>query len=159
MKTCTYCGTELASNYCSYCEMALKLDDISENGQRKKHSLSYEPDPADIFKSTLELLKSKTIELIYLLRYARKYRSNVYNSRLNIHRAEQAGQSDKQLNQFHQESYKEYEKATRKVWVIENIIADRIGYIPEQINDKFLSAYVNKIEQKQGKIMLMKSHS
>lgn len=159
MKTCAYCGSELASEYCSYCEMNLKPDDILENGQRKKHTLSYEPDPADIYKSTPELLKYKTIELIFLLTYARKYRSDVYNGRVNIHRAQQEGQSNTQLKQFQQETYTEYEKASRKVWVIENIIADRIGYIPEQINDKFLTAYLNKIEKKQGKVMMIKSRS
>lgn len=159
MKTCAYCGSELASNYCSYCEMNLKPDDILENGQRKTHTLSHEPAPADIYKSTPELLKSKTIELIFLLKYARKYRSDVYNDRVNIHRVKQAGQSNEQLEQFQQESYKKYEKATRKVWVIENIIADRIGYIPQEINDRFLFAYLNKIEKKQGKVMMMKSRS
>ncbi|KMM60806.1 MULTISPECIES: hypothetical protein [Bacillus] len=139
--------------------MNLKPDDILENGQRKTHTLSHEPAPADIYKSTPELLKSKTIELIFLLKYARKYRSDVYNDRVNIHRVKQAGQSNEQLEQFQQESYKKYEKATRKVWVIENIIADRIGYIPQEINDRFLFAYLNKIEKKQGKVMMMKSRS
>ncbi|AUS14684.1 hypothetical protein NYE34_21235 [Bacillus sp. FSL R5-0418] len=160
MKTCAYCGSNLSSDYCSFCEMHLETDDILEDGQRKKHMLSYEPDPADIFKPTPELLKSKTIELIYLLKYARKYRSDIYNGRINLYRAKrQTGQSNEQLEQFQQETYKEYEEATRKVWVIENLIADRIGYIPLEINDRFLSAYLNKIEKKQGKVMTIKSGS
>jgi|SRR5699024_8552357 len=153
MQTCAYCGTELETNYCSFCEMKLNERYILQNGKRLDNSIENYPEQSGIFKNTLELLELETIELLCLLRHARNYRSEIYKLRILTHKAEDEGGN---MQDIEATSYSDYEDATRKVWVIENIIKDRIGYYPQKINDDFLGRYLYKVEQSQKKRMIIK---
>src|SRR5699024_6395742 len=106
-----------------------------------------------IFKNTPELLELETIELLCLLRHARDYRAEVYKLRLLSHQAEAQGGD---MDQIKTQSYSDYEEATRKVWVLENIIKDRIGYYPQKVTDNFLSMYLDRIQQSGKKRMIIK---
>lgn len=150
MKTCAYCGSELEGLYCSYCELVLSEKYIHEDGKRMSHTIEAYPDESRMFKSTRELLTLETIELLYILRYARKHRSMVYHMRINIKKAAAEGND---MSKYDQASYTEYEQATRKVWVIENIIKDRLGYYPQKITEPFLASYLERIERSEGKPM------
>ncbi|SFB32992.1 hypothetical protein SAMN04488072_11643 [Lentibacillus halodurans] len=66
MKTCAYCGTELTSNYCSFCEMQHTDRYILQDGERLDNSIAYYPAQHDIFKSTPQLLRLETMELLCL---------------------------------------------------------------------------------------------
>jgi len=153
MKTCAYCASELETNYCSFCEMELSERYILEGGKRLKNDIPHFPDQGDIFKSTKDLLKLETLELLCLLRHARNYRSEIYKLRILTHKAEEQGGD---MAEIQATSYSDYEKATRKMWVIENIIKDRIGYYPKKVTENFLSIYLERIEQSQKKNMVMK---
>ena len=74
-----------------------------------------------------------------MLKYARSYRSEVYHLRVISYKAE-GNENDQALEEIQHQSYEEYEKATRKVWIIENILKDRIGYYPVKVTDDFLQA-------------------
>jgi len=126
---------------------------ILNDGKRLINSIENYPDFRDIFKSTLQLLKLETIELLCLLRHARNYRSDVYKLRILGHKAKEDGGN---VEHMQMQSYNDYEEATRKVWVFENIIKDRVGYFPQKINDSFLSTYLERIEQSQTKHMVIK---
>lgn len=154
MITCAYCATELSSRYCPFCEMELKDYQISKNGNRMSSTLNFIPAEVEIFKDTKTLMKKETIELLFLLRYARKHRSDVYNLRINVHRASKQGND---MQEYDTSSYNDYEEATRKVWVIENIIKDRMGYYPKQVTENFLSLYLQRIEESQKKPMFLKT--
>lgn len=160
METCAYCGSQLKDKYCSFCEMELTDKYILENGNRLQNSIEFYPEKQGIFKSTPELLQLETIELLCLLREARNYRSEVYNLRILTHKgkkqAKEEGKSQDSMNKIDVSSYDDYEDATRKVWVIENIIKDRMGYYPKKVTEQFLSLYLNRIEQSQTKKMIMK---
>src|SRR5699024_11599700 len=126
---------------------------ILNDGKRLKNSIENYPDFRDIFKSTAELLQLETIELLCLLHHARNHRSDVYNLRILTNKAKEEGGDMKDIDVA---SYSEYEEATRKVWVFENIIKDRIGYYPQRITDSFLIMYVERIDQSQKKNMIIK---
>ncbi|WP_347553032.1 hypothetical protein ABFG93_22610 (plasmid) [Pseudalkalibacillus hwajinpoensis] len=91
-----------------------------------------------------------------MLKYARSYRSEVYHLRVISYKAEERGESDQTLEGIQHQSYEEYEKATQKVWIIENILKDRIGYYPVKVTDNFLQLYLHRIKQSQKKRMVLK---
>jgi|SRR5699024_2971814 len=153
MQTCAYCGTKVNDKYCSFCDMLLTDRYILEDGQRLDTSISHYPEMQGIFKSTAELIQLETLELLCLLRHAREYRSRAYELRILTHQATAAGGD---MEEIQASSYNDYEDATRKVWVIENIIADRIGYYPQKITEKFLAMYVDRIQKSQQKRMVIK---
>ncbi|MEK5109797.1 hypothetical protein MHI57_24335 [Cytobacillus sp. FSL K6-0129] len=156
MITCVYCATELSSKYCPFCEMELKEYQISKNGNRMSNTIDSIPAEVEIFKDTKTLMEKETIELLFLLRYARKHRSDVYNLRINVHRATNQGND---MQEYDTSSYNDYEEATRKVWVIENIIKERIGYFPSKVTEKFIHIYLGRINQSNEKKMKIKESS
>ena len=155
MKTCGYCGTNLQEHYCSFCELTLDEKHVLDAHKRVNHVIESTPDGAAIFLSTAELLTFETIELLFLLKYARSYRSEVYHLRVISYKAE-GNENDQALEKIQHQSYEEYEKATRKVWIIENILKDRIGYYPVKVTDDFLQTYLHRIKQSQKKRMVLK---
>lgn len=155
MKTCGLCGTPLNDLYCPYCEMELEERYIMQDGQRLKQSKEFGgyPNSSKIFCKTEELMRLETIELLCLLREARKYRADSYKLRLLRHKAErQQGYVD-EVSKLEEFTYDEYANATRKVWVIENIIKDRLGYYPEKVTMNFLNMYLERMERSERKKM------
>lgn len=153
MQTCAYCGSEVNQSYCSFCEMELTERYILHDGKRLSNEIPFYPEMQGIFKNTPELLKLETIELLCLLRHARNYRTDVYKMRILGHKAEEQGGN---VEEIQMQSYSDYEEATRKMWVLENIIKDRIGYFPQKVTENFLGMYLERIEKSQQKKMIMK---
>ncbi|WP_163531435.1 hypothetical protein [Halobacillus ihumii] len=151
MKTCAYCGSEIERNYCFYCQMELESHYILENGKRLANNIQHLPSEQDIFLSTKDLKQRETIELLCLLKYARKHRTEVYNWRFLTNKAHEV----EQVEEMKENSYKEYENATRKVWVIENILKERMGYYPKSITEEFINRYYHRIKQSEKKRMIM----
>ena len=158
MVTCGFCGSELEINYCSFCDMELEKRYILKDGQRlaqKELFLGF-PNQNEVFQSTKELMKKETIDLFCLLREARRLRAEVFKLRKIKHDAERdLGKSNNDLKQLDEATYEEYEHATRKVWVIENIIKDRLGYYPKRISKSFINGFVDRIEDSEEKIMII----
>lgn len=44
-----------------------------------------------------------------------------------------------------------YKQWTKRMWVVERIIADRLGYAPQRIDDPFLSAHLKKMDKYQAR--------
>ena len=88
MKSCGYCGTEIHERYCSFCQLTLDEKHVLDAHKRVDHVIESTPDEAAIFLSTSELLTFETIELLFLLKYARSYRSEVYHLRVISYKAE-----------------------------------------------------------------------
>lgn len=165
MKTCGFCASEINDNYCDFCQMELEDRHVTLNGKRfeqAKRFLGY-PDRHEIFKSTQELLELETIHLLCLLREARSHRSEVYKLRYLAHKGKKQAIDEgrdlkdlESMNRIDESSYIDYEEATRKVWVIENIIKNRLGYFPQKINEKFLAMYLDRMEKSELKEMFIK---
>jgi hypothetical protein len=144
--TCPYCATEVnAGNdyFCSFCQLEVRP---AKDGSRKPQHYQIYFDEYEVEKPTAELMKLHTFQLLYLLRLVRKERGNSYGSLNTFHKAVNAGAGEFKDNE--QQQGKTYEYWTRKAWIIENILLDRMGYIPERINDRFLEAYLQRCEKR-----------
>lgn len=158
MKTCGFCASEINDKYCDFCQMELKDKYVMLDGKRLNQTKSFlgYPDRTEVYKNTKELMELETIHLLCLLREARSIRAEVYKLRLLRHQAEeQHGMSD-DVKTLESHTYSEYESATRKVWVIENIIKDRLGYYPQKVTNNFLSMYLERMKKSEKKKMIMK---
>ncbi|TCP24464.1 hypothetical protein EV207_12524 [Scopulibacillus darangshiensis] len=155
MKTCAYCCSELQEKYCPFCDMVLAEKYVMENGERLSHSISWYPEEHNIYKSTKDLLKLETIELICLLKHARAYRGQAYELRRLRHKSELKVGMNEEVESIAKASYEEYEMATRKVWVLENILRERIGYFPYRISEKYIQGYLEHIERSEKKQMVI----
>lgn len=149
MNTCGFCGIELNEYYCSFCDMQLKKEYITENSKRMKQVKKNFLNKEDVLLPTAKLMEKETLTLLYLLKEARKIRSDVFNLK-NQNQDEKEQDAENQL-------YNQYETATRRVWVIENIIKNRLGYYPKRLTHDFLEAYIDKIYQSEEKVMSLKN--
>ncbi|EJW14320.1 hypothetical protein M5X00_23235 [Paenibacillus alvei] len=147
MKTCPYCGSvvEIRSGayYCGFCDMILPQELLQEEGKRKQFSInqaSVSIDLADM--STPELMTRKTYELLILLRHLRQKRSDSFNLMRILKKAN--AQAD-EFQAAASSSGKDYEWWTRKMWIVENIIRDRMNYVPARITDDYLLSIEKQI--------------
>lgn len=157
MLTCGFCGTEVKNNFCSFCEMELVEKHILKDGKRFAQFYNFLgfPNESEVNKSTKELMEKETIDLFCLLRVARRLRAEVFKLRKLRHDAEKELGFNEQVQNLEEQTYDEYEYATRKVWVIENIIKERLGYFPKRINDNFINGFVDRIEDSEKKAMII----
>lgn len=159
MRTCPYCASELmildATFYrCEFCRMTLHSEDTQEGGRRKPVPEEYAPPESWLACSTPELMTFSTVQLIFLLRYARSKRANSYNYVRVFNKARDAKPS--LLQEYHesvQATGEVYEYWTRKAWVIENILRERTGDFPAKITDRYLSELLARIQEINAKPM------
>lgn len=152
MKTCPYCGSGVAAEagkyYCGYCDMKGNLP--SEDGERRsryqvKPMLSLSHD--DLKKSTPELMNYHTADILHLLKVAREERRAFFKQ---VSVFKKAGQETEQFKEVEKQTGDDYEDLTRKTWVLENILKDRIGYIPERVTDQLLATVYGRVEQERN---------
>ncbi|MCM3571265.1 hypothetical protein [Neobacillus mesonae] len=160
MKTCAYCGSPVNSNgghdyYCSFCMMNLDYGDVQENGKRKNLLPFSQPSLSDLDKSTPELMCFSTVELLFLLKFARKERTDIYKQRYILIRAMKVGADE--YTEAEQYTFREYEKATRKCFVLENLIRERIGYYPAKLTDSYIQTLAAKMEESAKKDMVIQN--
>ncbi|MBD3861124.1 hypothetical protein IEE86_15425 [Bacillus sp. 28A-2] len=140
--TCPYCGTNLKMEkeffFCHFCDMNLKIEQIQKDGERIQVK-NREITSAYLHMTTPELMTFSTWELILLLREARKIRTSLYkrNFESKIHKETQKGD----------ELLQSYKLSTKKMYVIENILKVRLGYIPSNLSESFLNKYQKNIEK------------
>lgn len=94
--------------------MDLKGEDVQENGKRKNHLPASQPSLSDLNKSTPELMRFSTVELLFLLKFARKERADIYKQRYIFIRAMKEGADE--FTDAEVYTFNEYEKATRKCY-------------------------------------------
>lgn len=158
MLTCAFCGSEIKNKFCAFCEMELQDRHIMRDGKRLNQAekfLGY-PSSSQIHQSTSDLMGMETITLLCLLREARSFRAEVYKLRLLRHKAEEETGFNEDVEEIEEYTFTEYEQATRKVWVIENIIKDRLGYFPERVTMNFLNQYIERMKRSERNHKTMK---
>ncbi|WP_121614461.1 hypothetical protein [Mesobacillus foraminis] len=157
MKTCPYCGSlvELICSkfQCNYCELTLFPEDVQKDGNRKDLLPVSQPSYTELRKSTSELMELTTIELLYLLKFARAERREIYANRKVFVQALKEG-FDTCVEGIRY-TFTEYEYWTRKCFVLENLIRERMGYIPEKISDSYLDEIITKMKESQQKVMMI----
>ena len=157
MKTCPYCGVALEYDenhyFCTFCQMTVASADVQSNGRRKP--LLADPfvcaDYAEL--STPELMEKSTYFLMILLRQVRQERKDKYNYVRLFNKVIDAGRNE--YLEVAQESGKTYEWWTRKAWVIENILRDRMATFPVRVTDYYLSGLVDHIQTYNQKPMFL----
>lgn len=143
--TCSYCGNEVEAPlmkndmvYCNFCE-AFVIS--AENGKRKSRYQIRHIDVSCMNMALTDLMELHTYDLLLALRIARGERRSYFGLMSSIKKA--ASQSQ----EFVAPSVNagdEYEKATGKVRQIENILLERVGYIPTQVTEHLLLRYFEK---------------
>lgn len=135
MPTCRYCHSSFEGQQCDFCGSTAQ--------QQEKHKYS-EFAPAFYAERSIEFLEQQhTFTLCLLLREVRKERSQHYNTMRVI-------TNGADLQEAFEETAKEagelYRYWTKRMWVVERVIADRLGYAPQRIDDSFLEAYLRKMD-------------
>ncbi|MGD6975741.1 hypothetical protein ACQCU3_09135 [Bacillus altitudinis] len=148
--TCPYCGTNLKMEtdffFCDFCDMNLPLDQIQKDGERIQ-IINREINSAYLNMTTPELMTFSTWELILLLREARKKRTSLYKRNVESKILKEAQKGDDLLQS--------YKLSTKKMYVIENILKVRLGYIPANLNQSFLNRYKKNIENPKYKTKML----
>lgn len=161
METCKYCGSnleyigELDSThhfFCDYCDLSFEESDTCKNRLRKQSV----PDHYDInfYKSTKELLNCNTVELFHLLRDCRQEWYSIFNllsrmTNMNEHELELNPNIDEAFKPL----YSEYVDLTKQKFIIENILLEKAGFLPDKLTDEFLSNLINQGKEASSKPM------
>ncbi|MDQ6598911.1 hypothetical protein E2K98_24215 [Bacillus salipaludis] len=90
-----------------------------------------------------------------MLKYARAERVSLYHYLNVFYKARKLGQTE-EYKENEEESGKEYEKITRKMFVLENILRQRLGYVPHRITDDYLARYLEEMKKGKHKPMIIR---
>jgi hypothetical protein len=94
------------------------------------------------------------VELLFLLRFARAERSSIYGQRQLFILAIKEGVGE--FRKGEQYTFKEYEYWTRKCFVIENLIRERLGYIPKKLTEAYIQNLADRMFDSAKKDMRIK---
>ncbi|MEI4791307.1 hypothetical protein WAX46_14000 [Bacillus sp. FJAT-53060] len=101
-------------------------------------------DPADLRKSTPELMLYSTWSLILLLKEARKIRTPLYKEFAYV-RSKSRGLRDKEKAE---DIAAEFQDITKRMYIIENILKKRLSSVPDNLNVSYLSRYEKRMNNK-----------
>lgn len=154
--TCSYCGSRLSHEptaieekvYCEFCDMFVTP---SVNGQRKDRMVKLDFSPTDyefVKMTTPQLMTLHTVDLLLLLQFLRDERRNYFNT-MRIIKKVAADEEDYRTQE--KEAGDQYEMITRKCFVVENILIDRIGYIPRKVTNDMIESIYKRAEHLRNK--------
>lgn len=153
MVTCKFCGQELqfiGENHgehhfnCTFCDMTFLLEETSA-GRKRKMSVPESIETLNFYSSTKEFLECDTINLYYTLKDIREFwyhlKSLLETAKVKLKDGElvQNANTDSGMDEVVKELMKEYTVITKKKFVVENILLDRTGFLPEKLTEDFLS--------------------
>lgn len=154
METCKYCAEELqfigeheneVHFLCSFCNLTFLLKDTSSNRKRKQSVPDY-INPLPIFATTQEFLECDTVNLYYTLKEIRAFwyqiKSLLERTKGKLKDGQIPRASKEKPNKMLDELVKEYAVITKKKFVVENILLERTGYLPEKITEDFLNQII-----------------
>ncbi|MCY9339755.1 hypothetical protein MOF28_15475 [Bacillus haynesii] len=152
MKTCPYCGSRVENidhsrYHCEFCSMHIPSDLVKEDCVRISVIYRESASKKDLEKTTPELMLFPTVDLLFLLKEARTVRSDTTDE---IRKLKKKNQNTKSA--YFKENYdalnKEYTFVTKKMYVIENILKTRLGYIPPRLDKNFFDKYLKNVKNK-----------
>ncbi|PPA68672.1 hypothetical protein [Jeotgalibacillus proteolyticus] len=91
-------------------------------------------------KTTPELMILSTFELLSLLKSVRAERTAMYELMNTFYKA-RTNLSTSDFKESEQFSGEEYERISRKMFVVENILKLRLGYVPTRITEHYLAIF------------------
>ena len=149
MNTCKYCGQKLKSigvrgtvpfYECSFCDLEFPVHETCVDRQR----LSVIPEcleHSNIYQTTQQFLQRDTITLYHVLK---EIRSFWFNLKTLLEKAKKQINGDKTLENAVEDMMTEYRVLTKKKFVVENIILERTGFVPEKLTEAFLDSVINQ---------------
>jgi hypothetical protein len=149
MNTCKYCGQKLRSigardnvpyYACSFCEMEFAVQETCVDRKRLAVIPEY-LDHSNIYQTTQQFLERDTITLYHVLK---EIRSFWYNLKTLLEKAKKQLNGDVTLKNALEDMMNEYRVLTKKKFVVENIILERTGFLPEKLTEAFLESVLNQ---------------
>lgn len=147
MITCKYCGQELIflgqneENYfhCDFCDLVFNLEETSVD-RKRNISVPKFIDDVDYYLPVSILLKKDTITLFHTLKALRSFWFDIKSllEKAKIHYSNNELPSLK--DEAHYKLKQNYIELTKRKFVIENILLERIGFLPDKITDEFLNS-------------------
>ncbi|MED1738150.1 hypothetical protein P4U97_01195 [Bacillus swezeyi] len=165
MKTCPYCGSKVEKldhlrYYCEFCTMNIPSDLVKEDGVRISVIYKERASKKDLEKTTPELMLLPTVDLLFLLKEVRKVRTDTTNEirklKKEIQNVGSVSSSDREAYELLNEDYIFFSK---KMYVIENIIKTRLGYIPPRLDKPFFEKYLKNVKNKKKNFEPMNVYS
>ena len=152
MITCKYCGTELdfigekeskQFFHCNYCDISFEKQETCYDRKRKA---SVPPHyDSNYYQPTNQLLKLNTVELFHLLSDCRKDWFTNYSTLQSLKKLKNDDPSKtKQVDEMYKPLNHEYIKMSKQKFIIENILLEKAGFLPEKITNEFLSMLVEE---------------
>lgn len=144
--TCPYCGSILEREQlykkdkvlCEFCEIFVIP---SVNGTRKERYRRMESVDYDhIRMNTAQIMEMHTYDLLLLLQLIRDQKRDYYNSVCTMKKVNSKIQNP-EYKETEIEAGNQYEMMKRKNFVVENILRDRMGYIPKKVTQKLLLSF------------------
>ncbi|WP_191567335.1 hypothetical protein [Metabacillus idriensis] len=158
-KTCPYCGSDIKKMnefqyYCGFCDMRVKSNRVMQNNERLEVRVREFVADHYIDKNTSELMSFSTYELLYLLKFIRKERRDMFHNIKIFHRAVKQEDTN-QFEEIEKETGRNYIYLSKKMFVVENIIRERLGYVPVRITETYLVKYLENIKNdKKGPMII-----
>lgn len=148
MNTCKYCGTELKEKdslyHCSYCDLSFEIQETCLDRKRMKPI----PELYDFnyYKSTKDLLEENTVVLFHMLSECRKDWYTNFSLLSQLKNAEPSEDKEEEESNkiLYKQLYNEYIQLTKQKFIIENILLEKAGYVPEKITKEFLGSLVEQ---------------
>lgn len=161
MITCKYCGQELIFLgqrdddhffHCDFCDLVFPLIETSVNRKRKMSVPEY-IDDSNFYAPVKVLLEKDTITLLHILKELRSFWfqiKTVLEKTKNLYSDNELPNLD---TENHYEVKKSYIDLTKRKFIIENILLERIGFLPEKITEEFLNSICHLGEEASSKPM------
>jgi hypothetical protein len=128
---------------------------IKENRERLDVPLREFTLDSQMDQTTPELMMLSTFELLNLLKVLQKECEDIDHSISLYRHASQPSIHD--THEAEKETGFNYMYYTKKVFVVENIIRCRLGYVPHPITDDFLLEYWERIQNDQTEPMIIRT--
>lgn len=149
--TCPYCGSLLVEQqedeyYCGFCVMNIGTHQIQHNHERISVRIRDFALDSYMEKTTPELMRLSTFELLSLLKTIRAERTDMYKY-LNVFYRVRTNEDTEDFRDKEEEAGVEYERITRKMFVVENVLRQRLGYVPHRISKEYLEQYLRAMKK------------
>lgn len=161
MFTCSYCGINLIDEdtTCSFCNANYSPENNPSLDFRRssKFTMKNFIDESDVIKPIQELETYHTYDLLLCLRLARKQRTESFYIVRLYNKAIDEAIASADIENASEEAGEMYSEWTRRAWIIENILIDRMGYFPQRITDDMLEKVkLNSIAAQEKKMLISK---
>ena len=144
--------TKIDKMYCGLCEMFVQPSNDGKRLERYKivEFIGYD----QVKMNTPQLMELHTKSLLELLKYMRNERREYFDS---MAMAKLVSGKIPEYKETERMSADQYEMMTRKCYVVESILKERMGYIPKKVTEALILNYDKRVQDPYNeKVMVIK---